>query len=165
MRNGSTQCVFTTRWFALAMRVFCALALFCCCEAQLIAAESQSIGLSENQEKFRAELAAKFQAAEKANARVVSGADGWLFLPAELRFLSVGRFWGDDAAKVSRAPKPEHADPIPAILDFRDQLKQHGIELLLVPVPPKAAIYPEKIVPQFRAGHRGCRSLSASVLR
>jgi alginate O-acetyltransferase complex protein AlgJ len=133
------------------MRVFCALALLCFFETGL-AAEPQTTALSENQEKFRAELAAKFQAAEKANSRVVAGADGWLFLPGELRSLSVGRFWGDEAAKVSRSPKPEKADPIPAILDFRDQLRQHGIELLLVPVPPKAAIYPEKIVPKFRAG-------------
>src|ERR1700676_3388926 len=135
------------------MRVFCALALLCFFESELNAAESQTTGLSENQEKFRAELAAKVQAAEKANARVVSGADGWLFLPGELRFLSAGRFWGDEAAKVSRSPKAEHADPLSAIVDFRDQLKQHCIELLLVPVPPKAAIYPEKVVPQFRAGN------------
>jgi hypothetical protein len=134
------------------MRVFCALALFCSFQTGLTAAESQTTGLSENQEKFRAELAAKVQAAEKTNSRVISGAGGWLFLPGELRFLSVVRFWGDDAVKVSRSTKPENADPIPAILDFRDQLKQHGIELLLVPVPPKAAIYPEKIVPEFRAG-------------
>jgi alginate O-acetyltransferase complex protein AlgJ len=133
------------------MRVFCALALLCFLETR-ITAESPATALSENQEKFRAELAAKVQAAEKANSRVISGTDGWLFLPGELRFLSVGPFWGDAAGKVSRSAKPEHADPIPAIVDFRDQLKQHGIELLLVPVPPKAAIYPEKIVPQFRAG-------------
>src|SRR5437762_9982012 len=43
--------------------------------------------------------------------------------------------------------KPESADPIPAIVDFREQLKKRGIDLLLMPVPPKAAIYPEKILP------------------
>ena len=36
-----------------------------------------------------------------------------------------------------------------AIVDFHEQLKAHGIELLLVPVPPKAAIYPEKFFPSF----------------
>ena len=73
--------------------------------------------------------------------------DGWLFLSADIRFLSLGRFWGDEAAKVSRARKPEAADPIAAIVDFHQQLKQLGIELLLLPVPSKAAVYPEKIVP------------------
>jgi hypothetical protein len=131
------------------MRVFFALAFLF--GSGLMAAEPQPSELSENQEKFRSELAAKYDAAQKANARVVTGADGWLFLPAELRLLSVGRFWGAEAAKVNPSSKPEYADPIPAILDFRDQLKQRGIDLLIVPVPPKAAIYPEKLVSQFQA--------------
>ena len=78
---------------------------------------------------------------------MISGADGWFFLSSDIRFLSVGQFWGADAAKVSRSHKPEAADPIPAIVDFHDQLKKRGIDLLLLPVPPKAAIYPEKILP------------------
>ena len=41
------------------MRVFCALALLCSFQTELTAAESQTTGLSENQKKFRAELAAK----------------------------------------------------------------------------------------------------------
>jgi alginate O-acetyltransferase complex protein AlgJ len=105
--------------------------------------------LSENQKDLRAEFAKRFQAAEKQGARVITGADGWLFLPSEVRFLSVGKFWGEDASKVSRAQKSDQADPLPAILNFRDQLKQRGIELLLVPVPPKAAVYPEKILSEF----------------
>jgi len=34
---------------------------------------------------------------------------------------------------------------LPAILDFNEQLKKAGIDLLVVPVPAKAAIYPEMI--------------------
>lgn len=94
----------------------------------------------------RAEFGATFAAAEKAKASVVAGTDGWLFLSSELRMLSFDHFWGDAAAKVSRSPKPDAADPIPAIVDFHTQLKARGIHLLLVPVPPKAAIYPEKIL-------------------
>ena len=105
--------------------------------------------LTGKQQKLAAEFAAKFEALEKQNAHAISGSDGWLFLAADLRFLSVGRFWGDVAPKVSRAQKPEQADPLPAILDFRDQLKQRGIELLLVPVPPKPAIYADKILPDI----------------
>ena len=65
--------------------------------------------------------------------------------------LSVGKFWGADAAKVSRSPKPENADPLPAILDFNQQLKDKGVALILVPVPPKAAIYPEKVASDLPA--------------
>ena len=98
---------------------------------------------------FAAELAKTVQNLEKSKAAAVAGSDGWLFFGGELRLLSVGRFWGADAAKVSRAHKPELADPIPAILDFQQQLKARGIDLLVVPVPPKASVYPEKIVPGF----------------
>jgi hypothetical protein len=103
--------------------------------------------LSESQQKFIDELAAKLRSAESERAAVIPGTDGWFFLSSDIRFLSVGQFWGADAAKVSRAHKPESADPIPAIVDFHEQLKKRGIDLLLMPVPPKAAIYPEKILP------------------
>jgi len=83
--------------------------------------------------------------------RPVQVGGGWLFFAPECRFLSLGRFWGSEAAKVSRAHKAELADPIPAIVDFQKQLSAKGIELLLVPVPPKAVIYPEEIVPGFNA--------------
>ena len=103
--------------------------------------------LSEFQQKFVNELAAKSRAAQSQSAAVIPGVDGWFFLTSDIRFLSVGQFWGADAAKVSRAHKPESADPIPAIVDFNNELKRRGIDLLLMPVPPKAAIYPEKILP------------------
>jgi alginate O-acetyltransferase complex protein AlgJ len=57
----------------------------------------------------------------------------------------VGKFWGDGASAVSRARRPEWADPLPAILDFQRQLASNRVELVVVPVPPKAVIYPEKL--------------------
>ena len=98
---------------------------------------------------FAADSGAALRAAcasKLTEAAVVQGADGWLFLPAELRHVSVGKFWGDDAAKVSKATKPANADPLPAILDFKRQLDAAGIELILVPVPSKAFVYPEAIL-------------------
>jgi SGNH hydrolase-like domain, acetyltransferase AlgX len=106
--------------------------------------------VQDAEREFRSALAAKVQSLEKENAAACSGVDGWLFLSAELRFMSLARFWGADAVNVSRSPKPEWADPIPAIVDFNKQLKDRGIGLLLVPVPPKAEIYPDKIVPEVR---------------
>jgi alginate O-acetyltransferase complex protein AlgJ len=97
------------------------------------------------QQAFREQLASKVAALEKKNAAAVAGNDGWLFLTNELRFLSQPRFWGDVAAKISRSRKADAADPIPAIADFHRQLKERGIQLLVVPVPAKAAIYPEKV--------------------
>jgi hypothetical protein len=125
------------------MRFFCAV-IFLFLAALASALE---VSLSENQKKFRAELAAKFEELEKKHVAACAGIDGWIFFGRELRFLSLPQFWGADAAKTSWVNKPELADPIPAILDFQKQLKARGIELLLAPIPPKAAIYPEKIAP------------------
>lgn len=83
------------------------------------------------------------KSAEQQGTMTVLGKEGWLFFGPELRFVSAGTFWGKAAAKVSKATKPEFADPIPAILDFHRQLKKMGIELLIVPVPPKSVIYPD----------------------
>jgi alginate O-acetyltransferase complex protein AlgJ len=87
-------------------------------------------------------LAAK---AEQSGSIAVAGKDNWLFLSSELRHLGAGQFWGEAASRASRAAKPEAADPLPAILDFSDQLKKAGVELILVPVPPKAVVYPEML--------------------
>ncbi|HWM23315.1 MAG TPA: hypothetical protein VNP98_00700 [Chthoniobacterales bacterium] len=111
-----------------------------------------ALSLSESQQKFRTELANRVQVSERKNAAACAEADGWLFFAAEFRLLSLGRFWGEEAPKVSRSHKPDLADPIPAIVDFQKQLKARGIDLLVVPVPPKAAIYPEKILPGFDIG-------------
>ncbi|HUU68982.1 MAG TPA: hypothetical protein VM186_05630, partial [Planctomycetota bacterium] len=70
---------------------------------------------------FSRECAAKAAAADKAGTMVVQGKDGWLFFAGELRHIGAGRFWGENAAAVSKATKPEDADPLPAILDFKAQ--------------------------------------------
>ncbi|WP_158269712.1 hypothetical protein [Desulfonatronum sp. SC1] len=81
--------------------------------------------------------------AREQGTMAVQGLDGWLFFDQELDHIASGPFWDDRAAEVSRAANPEFADPLPAILDFHAQLQAVGVELLLVPVPPKAMIYPD----------------------
>lgn len=92
-----------------------------------------------------ADLTKQVAAAEKESHNAIRGADGWMFFVPELRSISIGPFWGDQAGRVSRATKPEYADPLSAILDFHEQLRKAGIELLVMPVPAKAAVYPEAI--------------------
>lgn len=91
-------------------------------------------------------------ATKAATTPVVHGAGGWLFLPAELRHVSVGKFWGEGSAQVSKATSPENADPLPAILDFKRQMDVAKIELILVPVPCKAFVYPEALLGGDPAG-------------
>jgi len=77
-------------------------------------------------------------------APAIKGVEGWYFLRQELEHLVAGKFWGESAAQASNTKKSEYADPIPAILDFKKDLDEFGIELILVPIPAKAAVYPDK---------------------
>ena len=103
---------------------------------------------------FKQSLTEKVAEAEKQKTSVVTGKEGWLFFAPELRHLSVGQFWGDAAKKVSRASNPDFADPLPAILDFKAQLDTADITLIFVPIPAKAAIYPEMVSEHGKATPR-----------
>lgn len=73
--------------------------------------------------------------------RVIAGAaQGWLFLRSELKHLSLGPFWEDLSALLN-------GDPLAAIVAYDRALKELGVRLVLVPVPAKAAIYPDKLAP------------------
>lgn len=60
----------------------------------------------------------------------VTGKDGWLFAASEL--LQVGRIRNTASATGS-------------IADYAQQLRSRGIDLIVVPVPPKTLVYPDKI--------------------
>lgn len=96
----------------------------------------------EPADAFRARCAAL---AAEGTGMTVAGRDGWLFLRNELRHIGAGAFWGADAEKASQATKPEWRDPLPAIVDYRKRLAEAGIELLVLPVPAKAFVYPDRI--------------------
>lgn len=87
---------------------------------------------------FRARCARR---AKDGEGMAVPGRDGWLFLRDDFRHLGAGPFWGAAAASAG-------ADPLPALVDFKDQLAKAGVALLVVPVPPKAVIYPEEAFPE-----------------
>ena len=113
-------------------------------------------------EQFRSDLAERAEAAARRDSIVVGGLDDWLFLGPELRHVAAGRFRGDEARQPAAGGDPARAAPLPAILDFQRQLDARGVDLLLVPVPPKSIIYPEKAaagvdvpipVPRLDAAH------------
>jgi len=77
-------------------------------------------------ESFRAKCAELADAAEKRDSLAVAGKEGWLFLTKELRHLGVGKFWGAEAAAVTRATKPEQADPLPGNPRLQGAARQGG---------------------------------------
>ena len=117
--------------------------------ATLAEAWAMALPASAADDAFKRELADQVKTLVGQKVVAVAGVGGWLFLTDELRFLSVGQFWGDAAANVSRSTNPAAMDPLVAIVDFNKQLQALGIRLLLVPVPPKIAIYPERLFSSF----------------
>jgi len=83
--------------------------------------------------------------AANAGKNAIRGEGDWLFSPNELRFLSKGEFWGARSAETSAATKKDWADPMLGINSFQNNLSAKGIELILLPVPPKATVYPDKL--------------------
>ncbi len=81
----------------------------------------------------------------QGDGRAVAGsAADWFFLRSEMRHLSHTNFWGEAALTTAVANKDDNKDPLAAIVHFKESLAAGGIDLLLVPVPPKAAIYADK---------------------
>ncbi len=115
------------------------------------------------QAKFRATCGKMAGETREKGAMTAIGRDDWLFLANELRHLSVGEFWGEKATKVSRATREKFADPLPAIVDYHQQLEAAGIELILVPVPPKAAVYPDKLTTNVPTEDVGSHELPVRV--
>jgi lysophospholipase L1-like esterase len=77
---------------------------------------------------------ARFVLLNDPGEKAVRGRDGWFFYKPGLEYLT------------QRIPLgPSAGDPLPAIIDFRDQLAARGIHLVVMPVPNKETIYPGQL--------------------
>jgi hypothetical protein len=89
--------------------------------------------------------------------KVALGRDDWLFYRPGVQYL-LGR---TDGAATNGAPD----DPLPAIVDFRDQLAARGIRLLVMPVPNKESIYPDRLTRRAAGWHGALAPRTAELLR
>jgi hypothetical protein len=69
--------------------------------------------------------------------KALVGRDGWLFYGPGVHYLT-------QRPDERRAPSTA-TDAVAAIVDLRDQLAARGIRLLVMPVPNKETVYPEKL--------------------
>ena len=79
-----------------------------------------------------------FRLSGEPGGNVLVGRDGWLFYLPTVRFLV-------ESFPPSKDRQPDFQDPLAAVNDFHRQLADRGIQLLVVPVPGKASIYPDRI--------------------
>lgn len=73
---------------------------------------------------------------------------GWFFMKRELKQLAAEKFWEKNWAAVA----VNKTDPTPHLVTFNDLLKAKGVKLLMVPIPAKASIYPDKVAAEFAPG-------------
>ena len=90
-----------------------------------------------------------FAALHDTGAKGVLGRDRWLFYRPDLRYLvEPDRPEADtsDSKWVQPPSESTHRGSVEkAILRFRDQLKERGITLVVMPVPGKPSVYPDQV--------------------
>lgn len=91
---------------------------------------------------FNNAIAKALASATPVRSSVAGTEPPWRFVVKELAHLSKG-----DLAQAENlaALNAEGTDPLPVIQEYAAALKSLGVDLCLVPVPPKAVIYPDKL--------------------
>jgi hypothetical protein len=85
------------------------------------------------------------------NEQVYLGSNGWLFYRPDVDYVTGPPFLKPAVMQQRAHAGAVQPDPIRAIVAFRDQLAARGIELVLLPVPTKASIEPERLSSWARA--------------
>ncbi|MFW2365302.1 MAG: alginate O-acetyltransferase AlgX-related protein [Desulforhopalus sp.] len=104
----------------------------------------------------------------QGNEKAVVGRDGWLFFTPGVDYL-VGPPLLDPEQQILREESheiwenPPSPDPLGAIIDFKEQLAIRDIDLVVVPVPIKGAIHPEKLSSHAASGPLSNRSFATLV--
>ncbi len=86
--------------------------------------------------------------AQAKEAPVIQGDDDWLFLTKELLHLTLPPFWGEHAESKDK-------DPLHSIGDLHKKLAGLGIDLILLPAPPRSVIYADKLLPETALNPNG----------
>lgn len=85
-----------------------------------------------------------------AGPKAIEGKDGWLFYRPDVEYLmqpafTDERFYLGTFDTVVAGERVNVRNPLVAIRDMNDQLARRGIQLIVVPIPGKPTIYPERL--------------------
>ena len=110
-----------------------------------------------------------FSALNDAGSNGMIGQDGWFFYRPGVRYLiEPDQVEAGDANSTWVEPSDgttTRDSVVRAIVQFRDQLKERNIELLVMPVPGKASVYPDKLTRGAENRHQQFRSPTLELLR
>jgi len=83
---------------------------------------------------------ARFKVFGEAGAKALVGRDGWWFYRRSVEYLT-------QRADASSTHRSGRSAALSAIVNFRDQLANRGIQLLVIVVPGKPSVYPDCLSP------------------
>jgi hypothetical protein len=89
---------------------------------------------------------------EDAGPKALAGKDGWMFFKPGFDYLVRPSIYDKRSKLVDANDGTNKAfkdDPISTMVDMRDQLNERGIDLLMVVIPGKPAVYPDYISPSY----------------
>ena len=121
------------------------------------------------QQKLRPEMQRLFFATLRdPGAKAVLGRDRWLFYRADLRYLVEPDRLDAEAAESKwvepSANRTQRENVARAIVHFRDQLKERGIALVVLPVPGKPSVYPDQVTRREIGRHQPFQSPTLELL-
>ena len=101
-----------------------------------------------------------FRTVKDTGSKAMMGRDGWLFYRPDSRYVvEPDRLDGHDQETWVQPANGTRQDSVArAIAHFRDQLRERGIELLVMPVPGKPSVYPDMLWRTGSAGGKGAYS-------
>ncbi len=80
----------------------------------------------------------RFMALKDLGKKAVRGREGWLFYDLGIRYLT-------ERTPQNPIGEPTLNEVVDSVTSFRDSLAERGIQLLVVPAPGKASVYPEML--------------------
>jgi len=90
-----------------------------------------------------------FRTLSDTGSKVMMGRNGWLFYRPDVRYLVEPNRLEVDKSDSTWVQPPDgntcRDNVVRVIVRFRDQLRERGIELLVMPVPGKPAVYPDQL--------------------
>ncbi len=109
-----------------------------------------------------------FRTLQDTGPKGLLGRDDWLFYRPDVRYLvepDRPEADGGDSEWVPFSSRGTHRDSVArAIIRFRDQLADRGIKLLVVPIPGKPSVYPDKVTDRKIASPSHFRSPTLALL-